>query len=107
MGCLINASVTIFNHTVFDHRYFYVDENNIRHSTCGLARETMARLLHDWGDNIFLDKPWLLSMQNFCINPSTLSFIVENACLPSISLKGLKVEGLGFNNMKTIAFQGV
>jgi len=102
-ACLLNATTRDMP-KLYDHRYFYI-EDSIGHCTCGLAQETMARVLRDIGEDIFLDSEWLNSMITFRNNPSVLGFIVEQACLSSISQKGLKVGGLGFDNIPTIMFQ--
>ncbi|KAL1916623.1 uncharacterized protein VTP21DRAFT_5327 [Calcarisporiella thermophila] len=102
-GCLLNKKM-LNTMKSYDHRYFYIDENYIGHYTCGLARAAMSGIFREVGEDIFLDREWLNRLRTFKDNPSVLGFVVEQASLSSISQNGLKVNGLGFSNMKTIVF---
>jgi len=105
-SCLLNLNVTD-EAELYDHRYLYVDSSSIGHYTCGLARDTMAKMLRHYGQSkFFLSNAWLTRMEEFRGNPVILGFLVEQACLSSISMHGLHVRGLDVKNMTTIVFQG-
>jgi hypothetical protein len=101
-NCLLNKQ-TNDDPSIYDHRYFYI-KDKIGHYTCGLARGAITDVLRSYGEDIFLDSVWLDSLVTFKNNPPVLGFIIEQACLSSISQKGLKIAGLGFNNMKAITY---
>jgi hypothetical protein len=90
--------------TIYDHCYFYI-KDKYGHYTCGLARDTMARMLRKHGADVFMDQIWLDSFVHFKANRSVLGFLVEEACLSSIAQIGLKVAGLGLDSLKTIVFE--
>lgn len=104
-GCLLQQTFSYDPVLVYDHRYFYI-KGHIGHYTCGLAREVMARILREKGEDIFLRPEWFSCLDDFKNNPSVLGFCVEHMCLSSISQMGLNAAGLGFHNMKTIIFSG-
>lgn len=103
-GCLLQQNANGLTY-LYDHRYFYVDDVDNGHYTCGLARDAMAIILREKGEDIFLKPEWFKALADWKSNPSVLGFYVEGMCLSSISQKGLNA-GLNLGNMKVIMFQG-
>ncbi|CAB5310535.1 unnamed protein product [Rhizophagus irregularis] len=78
----------------YDHRYFYIDDNDICHYVCGLARDSMANYLYGKDRmEVFVDVNWIGSFKN---NPSVKGFIIEKACLASICRGGITAHQVNF-----------
>ena len=94
-----------------DHRYFYHELNSKEllprgNYTCGLVRNIVAAELlssHvDFRNLVYLASPSSIYLRNL----SACDFIVEQAILSSIALKGLDI-GAGINTpMEVVSFRG-
>jgi hypothetical protein len=62
---------------------------SIPHVTCGLARRCLANILREQKQTEKVE--WHNSFVRFNHNPSTLGFLVEEACLDMIYVSGLRV----------------
>jgi hypothetical protein len=91
---------------LWDYRYFFKDDKGLGHSTCGVARDTIARALRQYGEAKFLDGSWFKALYTSRNNPSVLGFIIEQMCLTSIAQTGLCVGGRQLNPMLTSVFEG-
>lgn len=63
---------------------------------CGLAREAAAIVIRQGSPGLLCDDTWLLSLRTFKDNPSVIRFLVEQACLSTISRTGFH-HGGGIN----------
>ena len=52
---------------------------------CSLAREAAAIVIRKGSPGLLCDMTWLLSLRTFKDNPSVIRFLVEQACLSTIS----------------------
>ena len=72
-----------------DHRYFYQESNSKGNYTCGIARETAARMLRQFQMNDFGDANFLQALDHYIDNPSVTGFFIGQAVLSCISNCGL------------------
>uniref|UniRef100_U9UR05 Crinkler effector protein N-terminal domain-containing protein n=1 Tax=Rhizophagus irregularis (strain DAOM 181602 / DAOM 197198 / MUCL 43194) TaxID=747089 RepID=U9UR05_RHIID len=81
----------------YDHRYFYIDDDNICYYVCGLVRDSMAEYLFEKREmEIFTDIKWISRISEFKNNPSVKGFFVEKACIASIFRNGLMANRVNF-----------
>ncbi|CAG8649298.1 13216_t:CDS:2, partial [Funneliformis caledonium] len=74
----------------YDHRFFYIKNNNRCYYICGFVRDCMANYLFEKGRmEVFTNPTWIYCIKEFKNNPSVKGFIVEKACLASIFKNGL------------------
>jgi hypothetical protein len=84
-----NPSMALGN--LIDHRYFYdelKDGSYIGNYTCGIARNAVAAELRA-NSVAFTATDFLKSLRDYINNPCVTRFMVEQAVLSSIELKGL------------------
>jgi hypothetical protein len=108
-ACLIGSNISYVPPELCDHRYFYkqiVDGNIIGTSLCGVARNIMARKLRQYGVLPADDINWFNSVVKYSDNSAMIRFIVQNACLSTISNNGLVFDTLNLPPMDTIMFSG-
>ncbi|KIX08921.1 uncharacterized protein Z518_03578 [Rhinocladiella mackenziei CBS 650.93] len=89
---------------LIDHRYFYRDENDIGHYTCGLVRDAVTNKLLEL-DVTFIDINFLNSLPDFIHNRSVVGYMMEYAILASIRSQGLRVGEWGSKGMELSFFQ--
>src|SRR5579871_1744671 len=90
-----------------DHRYFYDEDTNntyVANYTCGLARNAVAAVLREGGEN-FVDIKFLESIYNNINNPSVTRFIIEQAILSSIGFNGLPIRDCTNQPMTMVVFE--
>ena len=90
-----------------DHRYFYDEYTNntyVGNYTCGLARNAVAAVLRDGGEN-FVDTDFLKSIYDNINNPSVAGFIIEQAVLSSIGSNGLAIRECINQPMTIVIFE--
>jgi hypothetical protein len=93
-----------------DHRYFYdkFDREHgayMGHYTCGLSRDTVAKML--LASHVrFADHDFLLSLPDYINNPSVSGFMIEQAVLSSIALNGLDITPETNRPMEVNLFSG-
>ncbi|CAB5179533.1 unnamed protein product [Rhizophagus irregularis] len=81
----------------YDHRYFYIDDDNICYYVCGLVRDSMAEYLFEKREmEIFTNIKWISRISEFKNNPSVKGFFVEKACIASIFRNGLMANRVNF-----------
>ena len=88
----------------YDRRFFYIDNDGIGHSTCGLARDAVLMALRKLEYDPFLDSA--VSFRIAKNNTSVLDFLIKQKCLSSISRKGLKVPYFSFDSMPIKIWRG-
>jgi hypothetical protein len=78
MKCFMLEILLPYNDvSLYDHRYFYVDDKNVGHYACGLSRDVMATALRDSGDDMFLFPGWVNNFIRFNSNLPVLGFLVS------------------------------
>jgi hypothetical protein len=81
----------------YDHRFFYVDDNDRCYYISGLVRDCMADYLFEKGRlEVFTNSSWIQCIKEFKNNPSVMGFMVEKACLSSIFKNGLIADTINF-----------
>lgn len=104
VACVTSTHVQS-RHKWFDYRYFYDDEG-IGNCTCGLARQAAAVVIR-WGSpGLMCGDTWIRSLRTFKNNPSVVGFLVEQACLSSISLTGFHHRDIEWGSLKATSFKG-
>ncbi|KAM6502225.1 hypothetical protein JOM56_002202 [Amanita muscaria] len=101
--CVRDESVTSDDRSLYDLRYFYVDEKGIGRFTCGLALERMMSMLRICDDAPFLDDLWYAAVARSG-NPVVQGFLAEQICLSTIATKGLKAVNPKLGQMSTASF---
>jgi hypothetical protein len=72
-----------------DCRYFYFDDQDIGHCTCGVAFETMMSILREHRLDHFRDPGWYTAVRRSSENPLVQRYLAEHICLSSIAHRGL------------------
>ncbi|EXX67380.1 uncharacterized protein OCT59_004648 [Rhizophagus irregularis] len=81
----------------YDHRYFYIKDDDICYYVCGLVRGSMVEYLFEKREmEIFTDIKWISCMADFKNNPSVKGSFVEKACIASIFRNGLMANRVNF-----------
>ncbi|PVF93480.1 hypothetical protein CPB86DRAFT_818794 [Serendipita vermifera] len=103
MGAFLRNSPTLNrDKTLYDQRYFYIQDGYTRY-TCGAAAEAMTVLLRDYHSEDFDPIPWYDAVKG-TNNPIVKGFIAEQVCLKQISMNGLNVVQPELTKMEAIAF---
>ncbi len=103
--CVLDSSSNFPN--LVDHRYFYEEYTNntfVANYTCGLARNAVAAVLREGGEN-FVDTNFLKSIYDNINNPSVAGFIIEQAILSSIGSNGLAIRDCINQPMTVVIFE--
>ncbi|RHZ66308.1 hypothetical protein Glove_308g2 [Diversispora epigaea] len=81
----------------FDHRFFYIKDDDECHYVCGMARDCMANYLYEKKRmEIFIDTKWISCIEHFKNNPSVKGFFIEKACIASIFKNGIMANRANF-----------
>jgi hypothetical protein len=102
--CVRGDPVTIDDRSLYDLRYFYVDENKIGRFTCGIAFECMMSILRMQDNAPFRDHSWYEAVSRSS-NPVVQGFLAEQICLSSIATNGLMAVDPQLGRMSTAIFQ--
>ena len=89
-----------------DHRYFYQDSKRVGNYTCGIARETAARMLRYFRMNDFGNTNFLQALDHYINNPSVTGFFIEQAVLSCIANRGLDLSKELRKPITTVMFLG-
>jgi hypothetical protein len=87
--CLIHSDVINVSLQLFDHRYFYPDDDMIGECTCGLARNVAQSMIRERNMDKFLSRQYLNSMVILEGNRCAIGSMVEQSCLAAINRFGL------------------
>jgi hypothetical protein len=90
---------------MIDRRYLYEEKNQCQ-VACGIARETLAMLVCQKCPRQPLH--WVsTALSRFHNNPSVLGFLVEQECIASLAVHGLKIaHGVEIRPSRTTPFVG-
>ena len=105
VGCLTASSVSEYAPKWFDYRYFYANENGRGKCTCGLAKEAAAVVIRRTSPGLLCDDAWIRSLHTFKNNLSVVGFLVEQACLSSISMTGFRHVNIGWGPFNATMFR--
>jgi len=87
-NCVRGYPVSIDDRTLYDLRYFYLNQRSIGSFTCGIAFETMMSSLRMHDTTQFKDDSWYLAVSQSS-DPVVQGFLAEQVCLSSIATTGL------------------
>jgi hypothetical protein len=104
MEACLQGTVTTDSTTLYDLRYFYVDEHRIGHYTCGVAFESMMLVFRKARFSNFCDHAWYLAVQS-SENPVVQGFLAEHICLNRIQIRGLQVVHPDLGRMDQASFK--
>ena len=104
-ACLQDQAVPRDDRDLYDLRYFYVDGKGVGHYTCGVAFETMMRILRSRRE-LFCASGWYSTVRK-STNPVVRGFIAEQICLSSIANDGLTAIHDDLGPMATATFETV
>jgi hypothetical protein len=103
-ACLMNATFTNSLASYYDLRYFYFDNQNIGHPTCGYVFQIMMSLLRQRPDVELYGQEWY-SVVRKCRNPVVQGFLSEQICLSAIATHGLTAFDPELGPMNTTIFE--
>lgn len=103
-NCVMGHPVSIDDRTLYDLRYFYIDQQSIGSFTCGIAFETMMSSLRIHNATQFKDDSWYLAVSQ-SPNPIVRGFLAEQICLSSIAATGLKAVHQKLGRMSHALFE--
>jgi hypothetical protein len=101
--CLQGGLITIDHKSLYDLRYFYVQEQH-GHYTCGVVFETMISLLREHRFQHFNSSHWYKAVSE-TKNPIVRGFIAEQICLNKISMDGLPMVASYLTRMEVVPFR--
>ena len=109
-ACILGQALDYLDPELCDHRYFFAERQGdgtiVGSYMCGIARGAVSRKLQQYGGIRAIENFWHLQFGSFINNPSMTGFLVEEACLSSISIHGLDI-GMGLSTgIATQLFQG-
>jgi len=103
LACLTCDTIDTSALGLMDWRYFYVDDDESGHTTCGVVRLAAGALLRRVKNiNDFRDLVWVTKMEMSGRNPVVLGFHVEHLTLLQIFLRGCLVAGNEFWETQTV-----
>ena len=103
LSCLTRSGIKHSGRGWLDYRYFYPDKSNIGQCTCGLAKQAGAIVIRQ----VSLDSDdWLHALRAFEHNRSVIGFIVEQACLSTISRTGFHYGTINWGSFPVTIFDG-
>jgi len=91
MGCIQETPVAMNDKSLYDKRFFYIDNRMVGHSTCGAALQSMTLLLRKYQFDDFDSQYWFTAVHNSSGNPVVQGYLAEHICLKRIARHGLKV----------------
>jgi hypothetical protein len=105
MGACLRADIvgTVANY-IYDHRYFYVTEDNVAHCNCGVASQMMVGLLREHQFSAFCGPEWYSAVELSSSNPVVQGFLAEHVCLSHIAANGLEVIDRRLRKMEHAVF---
>jgi hypothetical protein len=101
-ACLQNQPVQSEDRKLYDLRYFYVDEDQVGHYTCGVAFEAMMRQLRMRAEQ-FCQEDWYSTVRASS-NPVVQGFVAEDICLAAIGKDGLMIVNRDLGPMSRATF---
>ena len=104
-SCILKQEVPQLLPGLCDHRYFFVRNQSgvqVGSYACGIARDAARRKLRQYHGIRASEDIWLRYLGDFVGNQSMLGFLMEESCLSSIPLHGLRI-GMGLCPGKGIA----
>jgi hypothetical protein len=105
-ACLRGATYTTALASYYDLRYFYFDDEDVGHYTCGFVFQVMISLLRQRPDVVLYGQEWYSAVKK-CKNPVVQGFLSEQICLSAIGRHGLKALDPSLGPMYTTIFEGV
>ena len=107
LACLTASSISSFPSRWLDHRYFYNDKGlDQGKCTCGLARQAAAIIIRHGSPSLLCGDTWIRSLRTFKNNPSMVGFLVEQACLSTISEIGFHYGSITWGSSTATTFTG-
>ena len=112
-SCILKQDVPYIEPDLCDHRYFFVREQKngvyIGSYACGIARDAALRKLRQYRQHGGTESIWLRDLDHYAHNRAMLGFLIEEACLSSITIRGLDIgmELSSANGIATKWFQNV
>ena len=100
----MGGPVSIDDQSLYDWRYFYVDQRGIGTFACGIALEIMASLLQEQDITQFKDDSCYSAVSQ-SPNPVVQGFLAKKICLSSIAATGLKAVHPELDRMSTAFFE--
>jgi hypothetical protein len=104
-GCIQETRLASDNKSLYDKRFFYIDDDKVGHCTCGAALQSMTLLLRQYQFDDFDSQSWFTAVSNSSGNEVVQGFLAEQICLKRISRFGMKVLRPGLGNMPCHTFQ--
>ena len=98
-SCILKQEVPLLFPELCDHRYFvFRNQSGVRVGSyvCDIARDAAMRKLREYHAVNASEDIWLRYLEHFVGNQSMLGFLIEESCLSSISLRGLRI-GMGLS----------
>jgi hypothetical protein len=90
---------------LYDLRYFYADNDQIGHYTCGVAFETMMSIFRQHRLDNFHTQEWYSALERSSGNPVIQGFLAEHICLSRIISNGLLAVNKNLTRMSHSSFQ--
>ena len=75
-NCVMGDPVSVDDRSLYDLRYFYVDQRGIGGFTCGIAFEYMMSLLRTHDNTLFLGDSWYSAVSRSA-NPIVQGFLAK------------------------------
>ena len=103
-ACLQQHRVAVDLRHLYDLRYFYTDDNQIGHYTCGVAFEAMMSMLRQDRLARFCGREWYSAVER-SDNPVVQGHLAEHICLSYIVTHGLSAVSTRLGRMSHSSFQ--
>jgi len=89
MKAILLGERVISNRASYDLRYFYFDDDDVGHSTCGIAFQTLLGLYRETDTLGYNIGSWYSGIAK-AQNPTVLGYLAEHVCLEHIQRFGLR-----------------